>query len=204
MLGSVALFLRALLQRPSTKGLTLKIRRIASSLALATALTLGATGCGLIAPQGTTDPYSPSDGVDATVAGVEVRNLLLVADETGENFNVVFTAVNNSTDAVQLRLTFVSKDGGAEASADFLIEPGSTSFGNPDGAVSPVLVSLPDVVVGSMLTAFLQVPGGADVERQVPVLDGTLAEYKQYVLSPSQVSVDEPDEEGTEEAAEVE
>ena len=53
---------------------TLKIRRIASSVALAAALALGATGCGLIAPQGTTEQYAPSDGIDVSLEGVEIRN----------------------------------------------------------------------------------------------------------------------------------
>lgn len=169
----------------------MKTRRIASSIALAAALTLGATGCGFVVPQATTEPYSPSDGIDVSVAGAEVRNLMLIVDESGENFNVVFTGVNTGTTAVDLRITFVSKNGSAEASADFTLEPGSTLFGDPEGTVAPVLVSLPDVIAGSTVTAFLQVPGGADVERQVPVLDGTLAEYGMFMISPEDVVVEE-------------
>jgi hypothetical protein len=169
----------------------LKTRRIASSIALAAAITLGATGCGFVVPQATTEPYAPSDGIDVSVAGTEVRNLMLIADESGENFNVVFTGVNTGTEAVDLRIAFVSEDGSAKASADFTLEPGSTLFGDPEGTVAPVLISLPDVIAGSTVTAFLQVPGGADVEREVPVLDGTLAEYRTFVISPEDVAVEE-------------
>ncbi len=161
----------------------MKIRRIASSIALAAAVALGATGCGLFAPQATTDPYSPSDGIDVTVAGVDVRNLMLIADEEAENFNVVFTGVNTGDETVQLRISFVDANGTSTATADFEVKPGSTPFGAVDGEFPPVLVSIPDLAPGAMVTAFLQVPGGADVERQVPVLDGTLAEYRPYVLS---------------------
>ena len=104
----------------------MKTRRIASSLVLAAALALGATGCSLIAPQGTLEPYAPSDGVDVTIENIAVRTLLLIADESGENFNVVFTGVNNTADDAIVRITFVK--GSSEASADFNLAPGSTSF----------------------------------------------------------------------------
>lgn len=163
----------------------MKIRRIASSVALAAALALGATGCGLIAPQGTTEQYAPSDGIDVSLEGVEIRNLLLVADESGENFNVVFTGVNNGDAPSLLRITFVTD--GSEASGDFLLVPGRNSFGNPDGEVAPTLVSIKGATAGATVNAYFEVAGGAEVNRQVPVLDGTLAEYRPYVLSASEL-----------------
>ena len=166
----------------------MKTRRIASSIALAAAITLGATGCGFSVPQATNEPYAPSDGIDVSVAGVEVRNLMLIADEKGENFNVVFTGVNTGTTPLDLRITFVGKSGSTEASADFTVEPGSTLFGDLEGDGAPVLVSIPDLAAGDTVSAFLQVPGGADVEREVPVLDGTLLEYSSFVPSPADVA----------------
>lgn len=163
----------------------MKTRRIASSLVLAAALALGATGCSLIAPQGTTTPYAPSDGVDVNIENIAVRNLLLVADATGENFNVVFTGVNNTAEDAIVRITFVK--GSSEASADFDLAPGSTSFGNPDGDVAPQLVSLADLEAGATVEAYFEVAGGGEAKYMVPVLDGTLAEYQQYVLSKSQL-----------------
>ena len=163
----------------------MKTRRIASSLVLAAALALGATGCSLIAPQGTTTPYAPSDGVDVNIENIAVRNMLLVADESGENFNVVFTAVNNTAEDAIVRITFVK--GSSEASADFNLAPGSTSFGNPDGDVAPQLVSLSGLEAGATVEAYFEVAGGGEAKYMVPVLDGTLAEYQQYVLSKSQM-----------------
>lgn len=157
--------------------------RIASSIALAAAILLGASGCALFAPQGTLDQYAPSDGIDLTVDDVHLRNVMLVAASDGQNFNVVFTGVNNGDSTAPLTISFVSEDGSAEASADFSVEPGSTLFGDPEGEVPPTLVSIPNLAAGATVTAYFQVPGSTDVERQVPVLDGTLAEYQQFVLS---------------------
>ena len=158
--------------------------RIASSIALAAGLALGLSGCNLIAPQATTIPYAPSDGIDVDLDGAFVRNLLLIADESGENFNVVFTGVNNGTEDVQVTINFIDQ-GSQQAAAEFTLEPGSTEFGNPEGDLPPTLVSLPDVMVGSTVDAYFQTPGGTEVQRDVPVLDGTLEEYADFVIDGS-------------------
>lgn len=131
---------------------------------------------------GTLHNYAPSDGVDVTLDNVAVRNLLLVADKSGENFNVVFTAVNTSNTPALLNLTFTSESGSSNASADFRIAPGTTLFGDPNGAVEPTLVSVAGLKAGATVTAYIETAAGGSVERQVPVLDGTLPEYKDFVL----------------------
>ena len=156
--------------------------RLVSSLALAAAITLGATGCGLIAPQATTDSYAPSDGIDLTVESVQVRNLMLIAAEDGENFNVVFNAVNQGGSPAQLSFEFVDGDGASTAAAEFTVQPGSTLFGDPEGEAPIQLVSIPGLQPGAAVTAYVQLAGGQNIERQVPVLDGTLAEYQRFVV----------------------
>lgn len=159
----------------------MKTRRIASSIALAAALALGATGCSMIAPQGTTHPYAPSDGIDVTIEQVALRNLLLIADESGDNFNVVFAGVNNSTENQIVSMTFSHES--TQATADFLLAPGLTSFGDPKGEVAPTLVSLPGLKAGATVEVYFEVAGGGEAKFEVPVLDGTLSEYQDYVLS---------------------
>lgn len=155
--------------------------RIASSVALAAALALGATGCSMIAPQGTTEPYAPSDGRDVSTENVDIRNIMLVADETGESFNVVFSSVNRSGEDQQLAITFVG-EGSKRATAEFEIPQGNTRFGNPEGEQAPVLISMPGLEPGATVNAFFQAGSSPEVEYQIPVLDGTLAEYREYVL----------------------
>ena len=194
---------------------TLKIR-IASSLALAAAIALGASGCSLIAPQGTVEPYAPSDGVDVSIVtmsadtsetvadsevdaqAVDLRNFMLIADESGENFNVVFSAVNRTGEPQRVLINFLGGDEGSSASATFEIPEGNTEFGNPEGEAPITLVTLPGLKAGDMARAYLELGSatskteyrwlGCDsvTEQEgcnyVPVLDGTLKEYKQYVI----------------------
>ena len=172
---------------PASHGGHILKARFVSSLALAAALALGATGCGMFAPQGTTDPYAPSDGIELTIDSIDVRNLLLVGDAAAENFNVVFTAVNRGDVAEQLNITFVDDSGTKNAKAQFAVAPGTNVFGELNQAVSATggtgaqIVSIPGLAIGATVTAYVQVGTGQEVERQVPVLDGTLAEYAPLV-----------------------
>lgn len=155
--------------------------RIASSVALAAALVLGMTGCSLISEVATSTPYAPSDGVDVTVGDVDLRNVMLIADETGENFNVVFGAVNRTGGDQEVSITFTG-EGAQTASADFTVPGGSSLFGNPDGESAPVLVTLDGVAAGQTVEAYFQITGDSEQTHNVPVLDGTLQEYQPYVL----------------------
>lgn len=163
--------------------------RIASTVALAAAIALGATGCGLIAPQSTLEAYAPSDGVDVNLTGLDLRNVMLIADESGDNFNVVFGAVNHGADDVDLTIKFVG-EGSKNASAEFTVPSGSSLFGSPDGDQVPVLVSLPGLKPGATIDAYFQTSGSDEKQTAVTVLDGTLAEYRDYVL-PSGFSQEE-------------
>ncbi|KTR82134.1 hypothetical protein [Leucobacter chromiiresistens] len=163
--------------------------RIASTVAVAAAIVLGATGCSLVAPIATATPYGPSDGVNVDVGAVDVRNIMLVADESGENFNVVFGAVNQSGEPQDLTITFIGS-GSQQASAEFEVPTGNTLFGDPEGEQTPVLVTLDGLEVGSTIEAYFQIAGSPEVPYQVPVLDGTLEEYRQYVL-PENFSAEE-------------
>lgn len=162
--------------------------RLASSIALAGALALGLSGCGLITHQATTDAYAPSDGIELTIDGVALRNVLLVADESGENFNVVFSAVNQTGAPVDLSINFVG-EGSQQASAEVELPEGTSVFGDPEGELPPVVVSLENVKAGSTVDAYFQVGSAAEEQRRVPVLDGTLTEYAPFAL-PSGASVE--------------
>lgn len=173
----------------------MKLRTV-SAIVLAAGLTVGASGCSLIAPVATSIPYAPSDGIDVSVGGADVRNMMLIADESGENFNVVFTGVNIGSSDIELTVN-MEHGGSGFASADFTIEPGTTLFGDPEGDEEPTLVTLDDVQPGETVTAFFQVAGVDEVEHNIPVLDGTLQEYRDFAISDSEVSMDSDEEESS-------
>lgn len=154
--------------------------RIAASLALAAALTLGMSGCSLIAHNATGVEYAPSDGVQVTSEGVALRNIILVADETGENFNLVFTAVNNTGAPAQVSLNMNSE--GADASVEFVAPAGTTSFGNPASDEEVIVATLGGLQAGQTVKTYFTINGTGDLVEYIPLLDGTLKEYQDYVL----------------------
>ena len=160
--------------------------RIVSSVALAAVIALGATGCSLIAHQGTLTPYAPSDGIDANAGAVEVRNLLLVISEESGVLNTVFTAVNSSDSVQQLSMTIVSSDS-QQTVHTFELEPGITKFGDPSSDLDLAIVQDPAARAGALASVYLQSGNSTEVQRDVPILDGTLAEYANYVLTAAQL-----------------
>lgn len=154
--------------------------RIAASLALAAALTLGMSGCSLIAHNATGVEYAPSDGVQVTSEGVALRNIMLIADETGENFNLVFTSVNNTGAPAQVSLNMKSES--ADSTLDVVVPAGTTSFGNPDADEQVLVATLAGLQAGQTVKTYFTINGTGDLVEYIPLLDGTLKEYQQYVL----------------------
>lgn len=155
--------------------------RIAASLALAAALTLGMSGCSLIAHNATGVEYAPSDGVQVTSEGVALRNIMLVADEAGENFNLVFTSVNNTGAPAQVSLNMKSES--ADATLDFEAPAGTTSFGNPETDDELLVTALDGLQAGQTVKTYFTINGTGDLVEFIPLLDGTLKEYQGYVLA---------------------
>lgn len=147
--------------------------RIVPAIVLAAAVSLGTAGCGFIVPQATTYEYAPSDGINVDLPNVDVRNLMLVVGD--KEANIVFTGVNDTDSPVRVSIKFV-EDGKAVAQSNVTVAPGLTPFGTDE----PILVTIPGIMAGSMVTAFIE-SDGIEIEREVPVLDGTLAEYAELV-----------------------
>lgn len=165
--------------------------RIAASIALAAGLALGASGCSLISHNGTGVHYAPSDGVEITGSNVALRNIILVADATSENFNIVFTAVNNSGAPADLSITL--EVDGQSALVETQLPAGTTSFGNLEEDQDVLVAPLSNVEAGQSVEAFFTINGEGDLTESIPVLDGTLVEYQPYVLDEITMPVVEGD-----------
>lgn len=146
--------------------------RIVPAVVLAAAVAFGTAGCGFIVPQATTYDYAPSDGIDVDLPNANIRNLLLVAGD--DAVNVVFTGVNNTDETVRVGIKFV-EDGAQLGQANLNLDSGINVFGTDQQVIVPVSLQ-----PGSMATAFIE-SDGVEIERQVPVLDDTLAEYSELV-----------------------
>ena len=153
-----------------------------TSLIIAGAMAASVTGCALAAPVATLKDYDPSDGVGVNVGEVEVRNLLLIAEKPDTPYNVVFSAVNTSGKEQTVNFTFVTADG-KEVSAEFTVPTGNTRFGNIKDKYDIEVVELGKQEIGSTVETYVQSGKSDNVSVETPVLDDTLVEYKDYVIT---------------------
>ena len=155
--------------------------RVAASAGVAALVAMVLAGCNFITPQQTLVPYDPSDGVSAAVGDVDVLNAVILSDD-GVSGNLVFTALNSSTDDVDLIVQFESE--GDKVTLDLDVAAGgSTEFGFGEGG--QLFLAGIDTQPGGLLPVYFQY--GAEQGRQllVPVLDGALEQYAPLLPTPT-------------------
>ncbi|QTX03981.1 DNA modification methylase [Agromyces archimandritae] len=148
--------------------------RFAASIALAAGIAIGASGCTFITPQATTEHYAASDGINADIGSVHVRNALLLTDD-GESAALAMT-VTNPTDA-DVDLAVQYEDATGERVTQTLLIPAGTSivFGGADEPALPIADL--GVAAGDFSALYFQYGTAEGGEHLVPVLDGALPEY---------------------------
>jgi hypothetical protein len=151
----------------------------AQRLGLIAAIGIGAmafTGCSAINEQSTTKIVAVSDGVEATMGSLELRNVLVISNGNDAPGRVLGTFYNNSQSDITLT---ISGDQGSQT--EVTVKPGVPLVlnGDTDTAI------LSTVTAPAGATEVLQLrQSGSDTAAKsltVPVLDGTLAEYKNLV-----------------------
>ncbi|MBD7956344.1 DNA modification methylase [Microbacterium sp. Sa4CUA7] len=149
--------------------------RLLASLALGAAVVLGATGCSIISPQATTIPYSPSDGVNVPDSGpVDVLNAMVIANEDGSAGNFIAALVNNS---LEQQVVVIALEGGA-AEIVTLAGGESVSLGVDE---DPILFTDLGFAPGATAPMAFQSGDGEGVVAEIPVLDGALPYYSEFV-----------------------
>jgi hypothetical protein len=150
--------------------------RLLPSLALGAVVLLGTTGCNMLAPQATTIIYSASDGVNVPDSGpVVVRNAMVIADEEGTAGNLIGAIVNRSEE--EQTLTIEVADSG-EALAVRVPARGRISLGVDEDAI---LLEKLGATPGETIGLTFQSGDESGTLAQIPVLDGTLPQYEEFV-----------------------
>ena len=158
-----------------------RAQRAAAAGVIALAV-LGVSSCSAVNEQATVREYSPSDGIVENVGEVELRNLLVVSNGDGEAGRVLGTVVNASPDDVGFSLAM----GGT--TLEWTIESGDKVIFE-DAPADQTTVPNVDVLPGTGLRADAS-DGAETVELNVPVVDGTLEDYREYLPTPSATPMD--------------
>lgn len=155
-----------------------RAQRAAAAGVIALAV-LGVSSCSAVNEQATVREYSPSDGIVENVGDVELRNILMVSNGDGEEGRLLGTVVNASSEDVEFSLA----TGGTTLTWN--IEAGDKVVFE-DAAAAEVTVPNVDVKPGTGLRGDAG-NGTETVEVNIPVVDGTLADYREYLPTPSAV-----------------
>jgi hypothetical protein len=139
----------------------------------AVVMMLGISGCSFTAEQFTANPYAPSDGIVKDLGAVLLRNVLIVGNEDESEGRLIGTVFNTSDEPVDLTITA----GGA--STEITIEGQGEYRFEDETADDAGLAGIEDVP-GSLIEVDFETEGETAV-FEVPVLDGTLPEYREYV-----------------------
>lgn len=155
--------------------------RVAASAGLTTLLAIALAGCNFITPQATLKPYDASDGVSVSVGEVDVLNAVIVSED-GIDGNLLFTALNNSADDLQLLVQYESD--GEKTDIELDLDAGtSTEFGF--GEAGQLFLAGIDTQPGGLLAVYFQYGDQQGRQLRVPVLDGQLEQYSPYLPTPT-------------------
>lgn len=148
-----------------------------AAVALAAGVALGASGCSFITPIATQNQYNPSDGINATIGDVDVRNVVGIINEDGHAINLLITLLNRADRAVQVTLQFES--GGQKTDSKVALRPGEVlQFGDEAAGQDQIIILNPSVRAGELLPVYVQYGAEPGKQLTVPVLDGTQGEYE--------------------------
>lgn len=155
--------------------------RIATSIALAAALAASLAGCNFVTPQASLQPYEPSDGVSASVGDVDVRNAMIISED-GISGNLVFHAINNSSEDVELAVQYEVAGTKTTITIDVPAD-GTTDVGYGDDG-QQFLGSILEKP-GGLLPLYFQYGDNIGDQVEVPVLDGSLPQYADLIPTPT-------------------
>lgn len=153
------------------------MRRIVTGLLLV-AVTLGTSACSITDNVASLDPYSPSDGQQVSLENVKARNFIYLVSESGQGY-LIGSLVNSSIETQEVKLEYVSSVNGARSEFFFSIPAGAKIDLGYNGG-EPVLVPVVEVP-GQTAQFYLLESDSESGSIRVPVLDGTLAEYRALI-----------------------
>lgn len=152
----------------------MKIKKL-TSISMIAGMLIALSGCSLISEAESLKPYAPSDGVNLSVEALKARNVLLIQGTSG-NAVLIGSFINSSQDDIQASIQATDSEGQDKVAA-FLVKAGEKFDIGYNGTEGIVLAL--NVTPGSLYSVYLST-GVDPIKLMVPVLDGSLAEYREY------------------------
>lgn len=150
------------------------VRRMPLAVAALAVGPLALAGCSVASPITTQGPYAASDGARVQVTdNVAVENLMVLTEGEGEEGHVLGAVVNRSEQDVEVMLTL----GEGEGTIPVGVAAGET-VNFTDAGITIDAVGVPP---GAVLDSTVAADGTGEITVAVPVLDGTIPPYDEYL-----------------------
>jgi hypothetical protein len=155
----------------------MNIRKFAT-VAVAASLLLGTAGCTFMNPIASRIDYAPSDGTQVNLDTVDARNFIYLSDGNG-HAALFGSLVNRGLESTSVKLQYTDAASKETKDAFYTLLPAQKlDFGyNGTSALNFDLGGKP----GQTVTVWVSADSKTGKSMNVPVLDGTLAEYSELV-----------------------
>lgn len=150
------------------------MRSRATSIALAAAIVIGLSGCSFTARQTVQAEYDPSDGFGTQVGDLEIENALIITDTAGDRGNLIASFVNNSSQNLQIVVSWQTESGDQRERNVYLSSGDSRTVGT---ASNPFIITDIDALPGTLFPIFFTYEGAEGDQLSVPVLENDLEAY---------------------------
>jgi hypothetical protein len=150
-------------------------RRTVSAALVLGAIALGTAGCSFSRDVASLNMYSPSDGQQTDLEFVKARNMIFLTAEDGSTY-LIGSIVSLNTEPEVIKIQYINPETQERSDAYFEI-PSQSKLdlgynGNP--AVKLPIIEVP----GQTALLYILESDLVSSSIQVPVLDGTLSEYR--------------------------
>jgi len=167
--------------------------RAAASVALVAVVAALLAGCTLFMQPETQQPYNPTDGINAQVGELKLRNVLVVTDD-GVDGNLVMVVENPTERAIKYTLQYDAD--GTKTTLTLRIKSHETiQYGFGEGG--QLLLAGINIDPGGLLPLYVQYGTEPGKLLQVPVLDGNLPLYNELLPTPTPTPTPEPTDTAT-------
>lgn len=150
------------------------VRRFATSLAVAS-LALSLSACSITSNVASLQMYAPSDGQQLDLEATKARNFIYLVSESGEGF-LIGSLVNSSNQDRMVKVQYPNPESGE--TSEVMVELKAQSkvdFGYNGKPALPIQVA---GTPGQTALIYVLESDSVSAGMQVPILDGTLAEYR--------------------------
>ena len=149
-------------------------RKVSAALIFG-AIALGTAGCSFSSTISSLQMYSPSDGQQTDLEFVKARNMMFLVAEDGTSY-LIGSLVSSNPEAEVIKMQYINPETKVRSDAYFEI-PAQSKLdlgynGNP-AAQLPIIE-----VPGQTALLYILESDLVSSSLQVPVLDGSLSEYK--------------------------